>query len=49
MEGGMKIEVIKELVRDPMLLNMIFKANKNKNFDKIWFPIFYPTPLGGGY
>ena len=29
--GGIKIEVIENLVRDPMLLNMIFKATKNKN------------------
>ena len=27
MEGGIKIEVIEKLVRDPMLQNMIFKAN----------------------
>ena len=29
--GGIKIEVIEKLVRDPMLLNMIFKANEIKN------------------
>ena len=29
--GGIKIEVIKILVGGPMLLNMIFKANENKN------------------
>ena len=34
--GGIKIEVIKKLVRDPMLLNMIFKANKNKNKSRRW-------------
>ena len=33
---GIKIEVIKKLVRDPMLLNMIFKANKNKNKSRRW-------------
>ena len=34
--GGIKIEVIKKLVRDPMLLNMIFKATKNKNKSRRW-------------
>ena len=34
--GGIKIEVIKKLVRDQMLLNMIFKANKNKNKSRRW-------------
>ena len=28
MEGGIKIEIIKKIVRDPMLLNMIFEAIK---------------------
>ena len=36
MEGGIKIKVIKELVRDPMLLNMIIKATKNKNKSRRW-------------
>ena len=31
-----QIEVIKKRVRDPMLLNMIFKANKNKNKSRRW-------------
>ena len=30
LRGGIKNEVIEKLVRDPMLLNIIFKANKNK-------------------
>ena len=34
--GGIKIEVIEKLVRDPMLLNMISKANKNKNKSRRW-------------
>ena len=34
--GGIKIEVIKKLVGDPMLLNMIFKANKNKKKSRRW-------------
>ena len=34
--GGIKIEVIKKLVRDTMLLNMIFKATKNKNKSRRW-------------
>ena len=34
MEGVIKTEVIEKLVGDPMLLNMIFEANKNKNKSK---------------
>ena len=34
--GGIKIEVHEILVGDPMLLNIIFKANKNKNKSKSW-------------
>ena len=32
----LKIEVIEKLVRDTMLLNMIFKATKNKNKSRRW-------------
>ena len=32
--GGIKIEVHEILVGDPMLLNIIFKADKNKNKSK---------------
>ena len=31
---GMKNEVIEKLVGDPMLLNINFKGNKNKNKSK---------------
>ena len=33
-EGGIKNEVIEKLVKDPLLLNIIFKANENKNESK---------------
>ena len=35
-EGGIKNEVIEKLVKDPLLLNIIFKANENKNESKRW-------------
>ena len=34
MEGFIKNEVIEKLVGHPMLLNIIFKANKNKSKSK---------------
>ena len=37
MEGGIKIGVLEKLVGDPMLLNIIFKADKNKN--KLWLKL----------
>ena len=36
MEGGIEIEVFEKLVGDPMLLNIICKANKNKNKYRSW-------------
>ena len=39
MEGGITIEVIKELVRDPILQNIIFEADKNKNKSKKMSPV----------
>ena len=34
--GGIKIEVHEILVGDPLSLNIIFKANKNKNKSQSW-------------
>ena len=36
MEGGITYEVIEIFVWDPILLIIIFKANKNKNESKRW-------------